>query len=44
MPPDIRTEWDKMTSIQHAELLAFDEIRNEEDMKFQATLAGAKVE
>ena len=43
-PPGIKKDWNSMEMPQHAMLLAYDEIRQEEELKMAASLAGIKVE
>jgi len=42
-PPDVKDTWEDCNVMVQAALLSYDQIRQIEDTKFQAALAGAKV-
>lgn len=41
LPPGVQKSWDDCTSRIKAEILSYDNIRHEEEMKWEAALAGA---
>lgn len=42
LPPGLSETWEALDVWSQAQLLAFDQVREMEDMKFQVALAGAK--
>lgn len=40
-PPEVKASWDECNVMTHAALLSYDQIRQIEDAKWQAAMAGA---
>ena len=43
LPPNIKSSWDDMLAPMHMELIAYDQVRQIEELKYDASLAGAKL-